>query len=66
MIHLAILDRLRQIQLVHQALDMAETSYQRIKSSNSMVGATLTQAETMANQLAMPVISKLEQPSKFE
>lgn len=62
MIHLAILDRLRQIQLVHQALDMAETSYQRIKSSNSMVGATLTQAETMANQLAMPVISKLEQP----
>lgn len=64
MIHLDILDRLRQIQLVQQALEMAESSYVRIKSSNPVFDATLTHAESMANQLAMPVINKLEQPSK--
>ena len=65
MIHLDIMDRLRQIQLIQQALEMAESSYSRIKQSNPMFDATLTQAESMANQLAMPVINKLEQPSKF-
>ncbi|KAH9421322.1 hypothetical protein DERP_013772 [Dermatophagoides pteronyssinus] len=62
MIHLDIMDRLRQIQLIQQALEMAESSYSRIKQSNPMFDATLTQAESMANQLAMPVINKLEQP----
>lgn len=61
-VQLAILDRLRKVQMVNQALSIAESSYDRIKHSNGLVEATLSQAESMATNLASPLLTTLEKP----
>lgn len=64
---LNIVNRLQTLPLVNSALDVANSSYARIKSYSPLVTATLDRAEkslTFVASSAMPVLSGLQQPSK--
>ena len=69
--HLAIVDKLNELPLVTSALGYANQRYAALKSSNGLVNATLDRAEkslqlvveTVTPQV-VPVLNKLEQPSK--
>lgn len=64
LIELAIVTRLRKLALINQTFEMMEHGYDRLKTSNSMLEATISQAESMAAKVATPIIQKFQQPSK--
>lgn len=64
LIELAFVNRLRKLALINQTFEMMEHGYDRLKTSNSIVEATILQAESMATKVATPIIQKFQQPSK--
>jgi len=69
--HLQIVDRLvAQYPLVNSAWDYANARYTQLKSSSSLVNATLDRAEKsfeyVVSTAVVPVLNQLENPSKLK
>lgn len=67
--HLAIMDKLTEYPIVNSAIGYANDRYAALKSSHHLVNSTLDRAEKslqlVVNNGVVPVLNKLEQPSKF-
>lgn len=67
--HLAIMDKLTEYPIVNSAIGYANDRYAALKSSHHLVNSTLDRAEKslqlVVNNGVVPVLNKLEQPSKY-
>ncbi|KPM04489.1 perilipin-like protein [Sarcoptes scabiei] len=61
-IHLEFVNRLMAFTLIHQILTIADQSYERIKTSNSLINSTFDHVESLAKNFAKPMLHTFEKP----